>query len=75
MQHLREAAKRGLGLGRIKNLKAAANRSVGIQQGSELAKIELKILLSQYEWLHNKLEEKPNFTFYYTVTYLCYHEL
>ncbi|MGO4699558.1 IS110 family transposase [Paenibacillus sp. 2TAB26] len=57
LQHLREAAKRGLGLGRIKNLKAAASRSVGIHQGSELAKMELKVLLNQYEWLHRKLEE------------------
>jgi transposase len=57
LQHLREVAKRGLGLGRIKNLKAAASRSVGIQQGSELAKMELKLLLTQYEWLHSKLEE------------------
>lgn len=57
LKHLREAAKRGLGLERIKNLKAAASRSVGIQQGSELAKMELKLLLTQYEWLHNKLEE------------------
>nr|WP_312875706.1 transposase [Paenibacillus planticolens] len=57
LQHLREAAKRGLGLGRIKNLKAAAGRSVVIRQGSELAKIVLKVLLTQYEWLQNKLEE------------------
>jgi len=55
--HLREVAKRGLGLGRIKNLKAAADRSVGIGEGSELAKMELKLLLTQYEWLQNKLEE------------------
>ena len=57
LKHLREAAKRGLGLGRIKNLKAAASRSVGIKEGSELAKMELKLLLAQYEWHHNKLEE------------------
>ncbi|MGQ7887512.1 IS110 family transposase [Paenibacillus sp. WC2504] len=57
LQHLREAAKRGLGLGRIQNLKAAAGCSVGIRQGSELAKMELKLLLTQYEWLKNKLEE------------------
>lgn len=57
LQHLREAAKRGLGLGRIQNLKAAASRSVGIRQGPELAKMELKLLLTQYEWLQNKLEE------------------
>ncbi|WP_219836124.1 IS110 family transposase [Paenibacillus sp. R14(2021)] len=57
LQHLREVAKRGLGLGRIKNLKEAACRSIGIRTGSELAKMELKLLLTQYEWLHNKLEE------------------
>ncbi|WP_127495613.1 IS110 family transposase [Paenibacillus glycanilyticus] len=57
LQHLREAAKRGLGLGRIKKLKEAAMCSVGIQQGSELAKMELKLLLTQYEWLQNKLED------------------
>ncbi|RCW40332.1 IS110 family transposase [Paenibacillus prosopidis] len=57
LMHLREAAKRGLGLGRIRNLKAAASRSVGIKQGSELAKMELHLLLTQYEFLHSKLEE------------------
>jgi transposase len=57
LQQLRAVAKRGLGLGRIKNLKEAASRSVGIREGSELAKMELKLLLTQYEWFHNKLEE------------------
>nr|WP_315899218.1 transposase [Paenibacillus cremeus] len=42
---------------RVKNLKEAASRSVGIQQGAETAKMELKLLLTQYEWLHSKLEE------------------
>lgn len=57
LQHMREVAKRGLGLGRIKCLKAAAGRSVGIRGGSELAKMELQLLLNQYEWFQNKLEE------------------
>ncbi|QYR22421.1 IS110 family transposase [Paenibacillus sp. sptzw28] len=57
LRHLREVAKRGLGLGRIKNLKVAASRSVGIRDGSELAKMELKLLLTQYEWFQNKLKE------------------
>lgn len=57
LQHLREAAKRGLGLGRIRNLKEAASRSVDIREGTELAKMELKLLLTQYEWFQNKLEE------------------
>lgn len=57
LQHLRAVAKRGLGLGRIKNLKEEASRSVGIREGTELAKMELKLLLTQYEWLHSQLEE------------------
>ncbi|MBP1967100.1 hypothetical protein J2Z65_006364 [Paenibacillus aceris] len=30
---------------------------MGIRQGTELARMELKLLLNQYEWLHSKLEE------------------
>lgn len=55
--HLREVAKRGAGLGRIQSLKAAANRSVGIKQGTELAKMELQLLLAQYELIQCKFEE------------------
>ncbi|WP_219837170.1 IS110 family transposase [Paenibacillus sp. R14(2021)] len=57
LQHMREVAKRGLGLGRIIALKEAASRSVGIRTGSELAKMELKLLLTHYDWLHNQLIE------------------
>lgn len=57
LQHLREVAKRGLGLGRVKSLKAAAGRSVGIKQGSQLAKMELRLLLTQYDLLQKKFEE------------------
>jgi transposase len=57
LKHLREAAKRGLGLERMRCLKAAASRSVGIREGSELARIELKLLLAQYELLQSKFEE------------------
>lgn len=47
LQHLRAVTKRGLGLGRIQNLKEAASRSVGIREGTELAKMELKLMLTQ----------------------------
>lgn len=57
LQHLRKVAKRGLGQGRIQNLKAAASCSVGIKQGSDMAKMELRLLLDQYKLLHDKLEE------------------
>jgi transposase len=38
LKHLREVAKRGLGIERMRGLKAAASRSVGIREGTELAK-------------------------------------
>ncbi|MDQ1914873.1 IS110 family transposase [Paenibacillus sp. GD4] len=57
LRHLREAAKRGLGMERIRCLKAAASRSVGIREGTELAKLELKLLLTQYELLESKFAE------------------
>lgn len=55
--HLREVAKRGAGIGRIQSLKAAANRSVGIKQGTEMAKMELQLLLAQYEMVQCKFTE------------------
>jgi transposase len=55
--HLREVAKRGAGLGRIHSLKAAASRSVGIKHGAELAKMELQLLLAQYELVQCKFEQ------------------
>ncbi|MFC5532635.1 IS110 family transposase [Cohnella yongneupensis] len=55
--HLREVAKRGAGLGRIQRLKSAASTSVGIRQGTEMAKMELQLLLSQYELLQSKFSE------------------
>lgn len=55
--HLREVAKRGAGIGRINSLKAAASRSVGIKQGTELAKMELQLLLGQYELIQCKFLE------------------
>jgi transposase len=55
--HLREVAKRGSGMGRIQSLKAAASRSVGIEQGTEMAKLELQLLLAQYELIQCKFGE------------------
>ena len=57
LEHLREVAKRGPGLGRVRILKAAASRSVGIKQGSDLAKMELRLLLINYELLHSELKK------------------
>lgn len=57
LRHLREVTKRGLGMERMRCLKAAAGRSVGIREGTELAKLELKLLLTQYELLESKFAE------------------
>ncbi|MDF2963881.1 MAG: family transposase [Paenibacillus sp.] len=57
LSHLREVAKRGLGIERMRNLKTAASRSIGIREGSDLAKLELRLLLTQYELLEGKFGE------------------
>ncbi|AFH61394.1 transposase IS110 [Paenibacillus mucilaginosus K02] len=57
LRHLKEAAKRGLGPARVRSLKDAASRSIGIKEGSELAKMELQLLLAQYVLLQSKFEE------------------
>jgi transposase len=38
LTHLRKAVKRAVGLGKITKLKEAANVSVGIREGSDMAK-------------------------------------
>jgi transposase len=55
--HLRQVAKRGAGIGRIQDLKWAAMRSVGIKQGTDLAKMELQLLLTQYKLIQEKFDE------------------
>jgi transposase len=55
--HLREVAKRGSGIGRVRSLKSAASRSVGIKQGMDLAKMELQLLLTQYQLIQSKFDE------------------
>lgn len=55
--HLREAAKRGAGLGRMQSLKSAVSRSVGIKQGMDMAKMEIQLLLVQYQLIQSRLDE------------------
>jgi transposase len=44
-------------LSRIHRLKEAARRSVGIEQGKGLAKMELQLLHTQYEFLQEQFTE------------------
>lgn len=57
LRHLRLVAKRGAGIGRIQEIKSTANRSVGIKEGTDLAKMELQLLLKQYQLIQNKFDE------------------
>ncbi|WP_338113075.1 transposase [Paenibacillus artemisiicola] len=54
---MRQVAKRGAGLSRIQSLKEAARRSISIEHGKGLAKMELQLLLTQYEFLQGQFTE------------------
>jgi transposase len=55
--YLRQVVKRSIGLKKIRALKEAANRSIGIRQGSNMAKLEMRALLEKYEFIQLKFEE------------------
>ena len=57
MVHLRQAVKRGVGLGKMQELKQVANLSIGIRQGADMAKLELQTLLDKYELIKQKFEK------------------
>ncbi|MBV7509700.1 IS110 family transposase [Bacillus sp. sid0103] len=57
LTHLRKAVTRSVGLSKIRELKQAASKSIGLRQGSDMAKLELKTLLDKYELIQLKFEE------------------
>lgn len=57
LTHLRKAVKRAVGISRIRELKKAASVSIGIREGSDLAKLELSTLLDKYELNTKKFEQ------------------
>ncbi|MDR7002063.1 IS110 family transposase [Neobacillus niacini] len=57
LTHLRKAVTRSVGLNKIRELKQAAGKSIGLRQGSDMAKLELKTLLDKYELIQLKFEE------------------
>ncbi|MBM7554848.1 transposase [Thalassobacillus pellis] len=48
MIHLRKTVKRGVGLDKMQELKRVAGCSVGVRQGSDMAKLELHTLLEKF---------------------------
>jgi transposase len=57
LSHLRKSVTRSVGLSKIRELKQAASKSIGLRQGSDMAKLELKTLLDKYELIQVKFEE------------------
>ncbi|MFT4417319.1 IS110 family transposase [Fredinandcohnia humi] len=57
LMHLRKAVKRSVGLNKIQELKHAASKSIGLRQGTNMAKLELKTLIDKYELVQLKFEE------------------
>jgi transposase len=57
LTHLRKAVTRSVGLSKIQALKQAARTSIGIRQGADMAKLELKTLIDKYEFIQFKFEE------------------
>ncbi|QGQ45728.1 IS110 family RNA-guided transposase [Metabacillus sediminilitoris] len=57
LTHLRKAVTRAVGISRIQKLKQAASESIGIREGSELARLELSTLLDKYELIIQKFEQ------------------
>lgn len=57
LSHIRKTVKRGVGLRKMQELKLVASSSVGIRQGSGMAKLELHTLLEKYHLIHQKMEE------------------
>ncbi|MED1471682.1 IS110 family transposase [Bacillus salipaludis] len=57
LTHLRKAVTRSVGLNKIQELKQAANKSIGLRQGSNIAKLELKTLLDKYDLIQLKFED------------------
>lgn len=54
---LRKVVKRAVGLRKIQELKRAAKDSIGIREGSKMAKLELRTSLEKYELVIERFEE------------------
>ncbi|WP_338452489.1 IS110 family transposase [Niallia oryzisoli] len=57
LDHLWKAVSRSVGLNKIQELKKAAKESIGLCQGSGMAKLELATLLDKYDLIQEKFEE------------------
>jgi len=56
LEHWKTDVKRGVGIKRAEKLVAAASTSIGLTEGVEAARIELAVLLQQYDLFSEQLE-------------------
>jgi transposase len=54
---IRKEVKKGVGIKKVRQLKDAARRSVGIKEGRDLARLKLKTLLAQYDLIQEEIEK------------------
>ncbi len=57
LAHFKKAVKRAVGVSKVKQLKEAAHVSIGIREGSDMAKLELSTLLAKYILFKEKFED------------------
>lgn len=57
LAEIRKEVKRGVGIKKVRELKEAAENSIGIKEGRDLARLTLKASLAKYRLLHSELEE------------------
>lgn len=55
--HLRKSITLSVGLNKIRGLKEAASKSIGLRQGTEMARLELKTILAKYELIQLQFED------------------
>jgi len=57
LAHLKKAVQRAVGVSKIRDLKQVASISIGIREGTEMAKLELCTLVEKYTLIKERFEE------------------
>ena len=57
LTEIRKGVKKGVGIKKVKQLMEAAQNSIGLKEGRELARLKLRSLLAQYTLLKDELEQ------------------
>lgn len=57
LAHLKQAVQRAVGVSKVRDLKHAASVSIGIREGADMAKLELRTLLEKYTLIKERFKE------------------